>query len=300
MTIVCGTDLVGKSSALAAAAIAARLGTPLHLVHVAELPQLLEEGAARDAVLGQLREKLNIWAEELGRRFSVQVCPLLEQGPPEDRLIAVLEATQAAMLVVSSLGERKQRRWLLGSVAERVAQGSPVPTLIVRDHQVIEEWARGVRPLVVMVGVEPTVASRTALEWVCGLRAVGPCSLTVVQIVWPAEQSKYLGGSAPIPLDHLRPEVEHTLERELREWAGDQGRPGESSFVVKAGWGRVDRHLTQLAADAHADLLVVGTHQRAGLAKLWQGSVSRGVLHGAPMSAACVPARAPVEKSTFH
>jgi nucleotide-binding universal stress UspA family protein len=58
---------------------------------------------------------------------------------------------------------------------------------------------------------------------------------------------------------------------------------------VSPGWGRVDTHLTLLAAESKVDLLVVGTHQRAGAARLWQGSVSRGVLHEALGNVACVP-----------
>jgi nucleotide-binding universal stress UspA family protein len=44
-----------------------------------------------------------------------------------------------------------------------------------------------------------------------------------------------------------------------------------------------------LAAEAKADLLVVGTHQRSRSARLWQGSVSRGVLHHASCNVVCVP-----------
>jgi nucleotide-binding universal stress UspA family protein len=64
----------------------------------------------------------------------------------------------------------------------------------------------------------------------------------------------------------------------------------------QGGW-RCGRH-------RQAALLVVGTHQRAGIARLWQGSVSRGVLHAAAMSVACVPRGDAVgderESPTFH
>src|SRR5262249_16699822 len=44
-----------------------------------------------------------------------------------------------------------------------------------------------------------------------------------------------------------------------------------------------------LATEAKADLLVVGTHQRAWSARLWQGSVSRGALYHSSCNVACVP-----------
>ena len=53
--------------------------------------------------------------------------------------------------------------------------------------------------------------------------------------------------------------------------------------------GRVDSALIQFARERAHDLLVVGSHQRQGFQRLWQTSVSRGVLHHAPMGVAVVP-----------
>jgi nucleotide-binding universal stress UspA family protein len=94
-----------------------------------------------------------------------------------------------------------------------------------------------------------------------------------------------------MPLDHLVPELHETLMRDLQTWAGEVAGEGETTFRVIPGAGRADVHLTQLADEAEADLLVVGTHQRAGVSHLWQGSVSRGVLHHAHCNVACVPRR---------
>ena len=45
-----------------------------------------------------------------------------------------------------------------------------------------------------------------------------------------------------------------------------------------------------MAHEEQADLIVVGSHQRHGLSRLAHPSVSRAVLHHAPMNVACVPA----------
>src|SRR5690606_37963689 len=142
-----------------------------------------------------------------------------------------------------------------------------------------------------------TELARAALAWARGLRAVGPCDLIVARNAWPAAEHERLGSSTPVLPDHLRPAVVQVLVQELEEWAsgegargqGEENGPGSTAYVVRAGWGRVDGHLTQVASEQGADLLVVGTHRRAGIARLWQGSVSRGVLHCAAMSVACIP-----------
>jgi len=74
---------------------------------------------------------------------------------------------------------------------------------------------------------------------------------------------------------------------------------GQVSFSISACWGRFDEQLAQLAQEEKADLLVVGTHQRAWIARVWQGSISRGVVHRSSCNVACVPrpASASVEKA---
>lgn len=285
MTIVCGTDFSENSgtAARAASAIAKRLALPLKLVHVIDLP------GTDDSGYEPLRARLRAQAEGLRVQFGIDIEPLVEPGVADERLVAVAASLDARLLVVSSLGERKQQRWLLGSVAERVAQASRIPVLVVRDGGRIETWARGERALRVMVGVEPTATSKAALRWAGALRAIGPCELLVAQIAWPAEEHRRIGIPTPMPLDQLRPEIEQALLHDLRQWAGELPDQGGTSFIVKAGWGRVDSHLSQLATASKVDLVVVGTHQRAGIARLWQGSVSRGVLHAATTSVACVP-----------
>jgi nucleotide-binding universal stress UspA family protein len=63
---------------------------------------------------------------------------------------------------------------------------------------------------------------------------------------------------------------------------------------VRQGFDRTDEHLIALAEHAEVDLLVVGSHQRSRIDRLWRGSVSRGVLLFAPLSVASVPRSSPV------
>jgi nucleotide-binding universal stress UspA family protein len=146
-----------------------------------------------------------------------------------------------------------------------------------------------------MVGVEIGSTSKAALHWAAGLRSVGRCDLFVTHVVWPFGEHVRFGIPGPVPLDKLRPELHDLVMRDLREWAGEIAGEGETTFSLNQGWGRIDAHLVQLATEAQANLLVVGTHQRAGVARFWQGSVSRGVLHQASCNVACVPSGKRIE-----
>lgn len=63
-------------------------------------------------------------------------------------------------------------------------------------------------------------------------------------------------------------------------------------ILVEPGLGRADFSLLEIARRERADLIVTGTHQRHGVERLWHTSVSRALLHDAPVSVLVVPARA--------
>jgi nucleotide-binding universal stress UspA family protein len=290
--IICGTDFSQNAAqaALAAAAIARRLSVPLKLVHVIdELGAELAIASDQDSIYDPLRQRLRDQGIEIGKRFGIDVESIVVPGFAYQKLVEIAGAHQARLIVVSSLGEQKQHRWLLGSVAERVAQTSNIPVLIVRESASIEAWASGDGVLRTMVGVEIGSTSKAALRWAAELRAIGRCDLLVTHVAWPFGEHSRLGIPSPVPLDCMHPELYELLMRDLRAWAGDIPGDGETTFTMSPGWGRVDTHLALLAAEAKADLLIVGTHQRSSSARLWQGSVSRGVLHHASCNVACVP-----------
>ncbi len=292
MAIICGIDSSQNAAqaSRAAAAVAKRSNMPLKLVHVIERvgdgpKQAAQESVLYDSALQQTREQ----AAELGQRFGIDVEAIVIFGAAYEKLIEVAHEHQARLIVTSALSDKDQHRWMLGTVAERVAQNSTVPVLTVREAASIEEWASGKRPLRVLLGVDISSTSKAALHWAMKLRSIAPCDVKIVQIAWPLGEHQRLGLSTPVPLDRLRPELHDVLMRDLRSWTGDVTGEGETTFEVIPGWGRVDSHLAELAAETMTDLLVVGAHQRSRSARFWQGSVSRGVLHGASCNVACVP-----------
>ncbi len=279
--VVAGTDFSPCSAEAmhAAAAIAKRKGRPLVLVNVASSAQA---AAALTRLQGE--------AATLASASGIEVEARVVQGSPHEAICALADQLQAELVVVGSLGDQKQGRWLLGSVAERVAQTANRPVLVARAGAAFEAWTGHERALKVMVAVERTPISLGALRWAESLAALGECEIAITQIVWPAEEQARAGLTGAVPLDTLRPELEQKLLQELVAWADQVPAAGKRSFVVKPGWGRVDSHITKLAADTATDLIVVGTHRRSGIARLWQGSVSRGVLAEASMSVACIGA----------
>jgi nucleotide-binding universal stress UspA family protein len=291
MTVLCGTDFStpAANAATVAALLAAKLQERLTLVHVVEVAvAALAPGGPLHTMYAPLPEHLEREAERL-RELKAEVSAQVVVGVPDEVLVQIAEAEHARLIVLASLGRRAPLRWLLGSVAERTAQTAPVPVLVVRGSAALQAWLGGERPLRVMIGVDLSESARIALEWAAELRLLGACDLTVAHIAWPLGEQERLGIPGPVRLDRLHPEVEQALVRDVTTFMGESLGDGPARVVVGPGLGRLDVHLAELAASEQADLLVVGSHQRAGLSRVWHGSVSRGALLNADMSVACVP-----------
>ncbi len=272
-----------------ATALAKRVGEPLVLVHaVNDQPQ--------ESLPSELRESLSLYARaqlhderERLRALQVEVIEAFRAGPGDAALLEEAAAHHARLLVLAAARRRSLSRWLPGSVAERVAEAAPAPTLVVRDAAPLLAWARQERRLRVFVGADFSAPSEAALRWVNWLRQMGPCDV-VVACLEP--------GLVPYPAVDLYPslfvddlvlQAARMEERHFRQRV--RTLLGQSHVRVRfeKGWGHSDAHLIQMAAEERADLIVIGTHSRRGWHRLGHHSVSRGVLHYAPLNVVCVP-----------
>jgi nucleotide-binding universal stress UspA family protein len=287
MSILCGIDFSEPSRRAAdvAAGIAAHLGLPLHLVHaMAEWPA----GVYADEKAGFLtatQRALERESEKL-RRDGIDVRLHIALEPPQASLIRLAAELGAELLVFGATGMGRVRGQAVGSTADRLAQQSQVPALVVRSPEPFEQWLDGKRPLRVAVGLDFDIASDHAWRWARELARIGPVELVGVHVYWPPHEFSRLGlsGRSFIGAD---PEVDRVLRGEL-EGRFHAGGPS-ARLRAEPAIGRTSDHLLGIALEEGADLVVVGSHRRSSVARLWEGSTSRGVLHDARGAVACVP-----------
>ena len=291
--IICFTDFSENAAraADAAAAIAERLKTTLIVAHSVDergefpdhlrprfmqedSPRLAQEATRLSQLCGSVQAKMLAGVQCLG-------------GEPDDGLVSFVTKADARLVVVASSGTGALGRWMLGSVAERTAESSPVPTLVVRAAEPFVAWARGDRPLKIYVATDFTDTSDAALRWVAEFRQIAPCEITLGYIDRLPDERGELAIHEATRLVAGRPEAQQALARDLRAKA-ERLLDTASAIRVEPGSARVDAHLIALATDAGADLLVLGTHQWHSLNRVWHASISRRVLHDSPISVACV------------
>lgn len=295
--IVCGTDFsaVATEAVDIAAAMARQLETKLVLVHVDQLlGALVSNPLLLEAATLQRRADLDGEARRL-RHLETNVEEKFLSGSAFEELVTAATQSKARLIVVGAVGHGLARRLLVGSVAERTVETSPVPTLVVRPGGRLASWIRGEHPLKVLVGYDFSPASDTALGWVNQLHKIGKSEVTVLYSNWPPDEARRLGFKGPPPLTANPKRVQENLERDLKERVATFLPKQEVTTMVAPGWGNPEGYLFQMASREHVDLIVVGTHQRRGLGRVLLGSVSRNVLHHAKVTVAVVP---PVETAT--
>jgi nucleotide-binding universal stress UspA family protein len=140
-SIVVGTD--GSENAAEAvrqaAALAAALGARVHLVCVYEpVPSAGSgEGAAHEESgwLLRPREAVDATLEEAAGAFAaagVEVERYAQRGDPADAILDVAEERGADLIIVGNRGRTGAKRFLLGSVPNRISHHAPCAVLIIR------------------------------------------------------------------------------------------------------------------------------------------------------------------------
>jgi nucleotide-binding universal stress UspA family protein len=291
MSIVCGTDFseLAAQAATAAACIAARAKGPLHLVHALDLaPEELRDQPGHPLVLWAeshlAREQERLAA--LGAEVQVHALP----GSAGDVLERVAHDTSALLVVVGAHGRRRKTGRGLGSRADDAAQHCRVPVLAVRDATPFVSWLREERALRIVIGVDTTASADNAARWLDELCKLGPCDLTLSHLYWPPEMYGRLGIEGTRDFVAPDPEIVKALEQQLRTRQLPSTHAKARRYRIEPYLGRVGDGLAALAAEARADLLVVGVHHQSVLELIWEGSVARQALRASSQSVLCVPA----------
>jgi nucleotide-binding universal stress UspA family protein len=287
--IVCGTDFSTHAleAANVAAAMAMRLGAPLLLVHGAD-----ERGDIPATYWPSIQETQRPQLETEATRLRARGTNVEEHltgGVPDEGVADCAERADARLIVLAASGQGAFGRWLLGSVSERIAETAWVPTLVVRRGERMLDWAHGGKPLRVFVGTDFTRESDAALAWTAQLREVGPCEFTIGFVDRLAEKRAEEARELPRGTD--LPDAQEMFKFELEQRVTSFLPQHDVHVRVLPTSGHVESHLLEMAAEARADLIVVGTHQWRGLSRLRHPSVSRRLLHTAHGNVVCVPAR---------
>lgn len=290
MRSIVGTDFSTQAEGAfkVAASLAAKSQSPLALVHVVEPgPVALMGKAHLDRVRSWLPKKLRAEAART-RRAGIRVVETLIFGSPHAELVEFAKKSKAELIVVASQRQSPLWSWLGRSVAERTAQNATVPTLVVRDGESLLAWTRGERPLNVFVGYDFSPSADAALCFAAELRKLGPCRISLIYVSRPRNEAPSMGLAGGKSSPGNNPSDATGLERKLKDKCDAVFGGDPVDIRVIPTWNCAHSKLIERAVNDRADVILVGTSERAKLHRFWFGSVSRAVLRHAPMNVICV------------
>jgi nucleotide-binding universal stress UspA family protein len=256
--------------------LAKDLGTRLIVCHVVPhldtvnllFPQLAARNAEhRQRLSDKAMAAIERQVETTLGDIPVNVTAVVDSGTPHAGLLAQADATSAGLIVVGP-----------GRTAERVVRHAAVPTMI----------ARRSRSGVVIGATDFSDPSLPAVELAGSEARRRGSQLQLVHVVDVGTFALADPAGAGLPFVHGIPGISIRAIDDLQSAAQGRLREALIRFGIDgdpiAMSGPAAQAIVDLAASANAELVVVGTHGRTGLARLTLGSTAEAVIRSAPCS----------------
>jgi nucleotide-binding universal stress UspA family protein len=222
-------------------------------------------------------------------------------GPSAESILAAAREHHADLIVMNSHGRGGLTRWMLGSVAQKVARHAPIPVLILRGESpaLAAPLAEGAPPRQVVVPLDGSPLAEAALQPAVEIITAldGPAAVRLLRVIDLPIVHTFPGQFPPI--EDLEATAREEVRRDTQAYlaataerlrgALPEGRRVtiETSVVfavdvaaaaieIAEGRGETLYH----TASTPATLIVMATHGRGGLARWTMGSITERVLQG--------------------
>lgn len=281
---VVATDLSRPSrSALAQAqSLARKTGAELELYCAVPANLVAGDGDLLDRVregVSALQRK----CEADGIRATTEVAVVREVA---DSIVKHAVERGATLIAVGPSGVSGWKKWVLGSVTERVMRLAPAFLLVARGTS-------NEPPRHLLAALDRTEGASRALRVAVDLCRATGARLTALHVVPPPGALLLPAGEAYVALSaQLEAERVALAREEFEKWVA--GFPHEGvALDVRVVQGSPAETVVAEVKALTPDLVVIGTHGKSAVHEFFVGSVARGVATTCPVSVLLVRARPP-------
>jgi nucleotide-binding universal stress UspA family protein len=239
-----------------------------------------------EARLVEERDREAAYLEELAEGLAssgVAIRPAILQGHVADALTRYAVEHEIDVVAMTTHGRGGIQRAWLGSTTDGMVRQSRMPLLLMRPSDETREIRptsdRAVRRL--LVALDGSDAAEQSLDAALRLGITADASIVLSHVMQPpvANTLPYLPDTIQLTHEEIAAREAHVREY-LDGVAGLpllQGRDVETRILVdyEPALG-----ILELADEASADLIVLGTHGRGGLRRMILGSVADKVIRG--------------------
>jgi nucleotide-binding universal stress UspA family protein len=212
-------------------------------------------------------------------------------GQPAKAIVEYAESLGADLIVMGTHGRGGVAHMVLGSVAERVVRTASCPVLTIREAppQVIKR---------ILVPTDFSATSDAALDAAYLLAASFNAELQLLHVLDDPFLTEGLAAEAYIA---EAPALRTAMLRDAQERLSRRAisrRPGLVRIDTEVLFGHGARTIVDYAAQRNADVIVMGTHGRTGVAHVLLGSIAERVVRTASCPVLTVRHTAPPRPRT--
>lgn len=264
--------------------LAAKLGSDIDLVHVYDsdhekhhrVHELYTEKMAEATERG-MEKHLGAGQSAGGR---VRSAPLV--GHAAEQIVDYAEKEDAGLIVMATHGRSGIRRWVLGSVAAKVARATAKPLALIRVDGAGVPSDTGALLNKVLLPLDDSKESEQAVPHAEELARELKADVVLLHVIAPTYFAYSIPGETvempftPEDMERFRSKSEHYLET-VAEAFKKKGIGTATEVAVGAAAGEIMR----LAEETPNALVIMSTHGRSGIGRWAFGSVADKVIHAA-------------------
>lgn len=222
-----------------------------------------------------LRRYLQPIAKEL-KTAGVDATTVIARGTPADQIIYYADKKGVDLIVHSTHGYSGIRRWVMGSVAEKVVHYTCSAVLLVRSRA---PRVSQVEFKKILVALDGSAFSEASLPYVEGLAQEKKAKVIVVRVS-EAQVPMGTAGISPQLIEYSTG-LAHAMHEDAVSY-GQKIKAGLEAKKIKVTLhtpsGRAAEKIMQVANDEGVDLIVMTTHGRSGVSRWLHGSVASRVI----------------------
>jgi nucleotide-binding universal stress UspA family protein len=289
-----------ESAIPVAASVARAYGASITLLRIAETP--VEYGPylappasyAKEAIeadLARLKEYLEQAAQaEALAGLNVEVKALF--GAVAPTIIAAAQAYHTNLVVMCSHGYTGFKRWMLGSVADKVARHATTPILILREGAALPATAlkQPVRALVALDGSPLSEAVFEPIAYLVAGMAYATSHMGELRLLRVIDYPYGVGkAKSQAHIDsYTRDEAVQAAQEYLKSLTArlDEGGLANLDITVATTVESdpdVAEAIIKQAEGVSVDLIAMATHGRGGMQHFVMGSITERVLHSSKL-----------------
>lgn len=282
-TVLVGTDFSPGTGLALERALHLPLapGATVHVVHVLpeQLPARVRPSVMADAKAALAKQAATL--EQVARAkgaSDVSIAWEIAQGrQPHVELIRAARQRRAELIVMGRHGEHSLRERLMGSTTERLVRHSDTPSLIVTSERPPPYRV----PIVAIDLAEEVPVHQGLVDLTLRLVAPYPDGLTLLHAFEVPFEGRLRPVLATEDLVEYRKEYRRKAVQDFSRLRGELQIPDVAVKMILAS-GDPRQALVREVKRRGADLLVLGTHGRTGVAHALLGSVAEWTIGRAP------------------